>query len=219
MTKNHLHPFERQVYKLGFWILILTLFLAGFGLWLYFTNRDAIQRNAALLTQLHQESDRQDNQLTRAVYILCIKLGEKPKTCFKFTQGLLLARNFDAAALRRAGRVEALVGPRGLRGLPGLSTVIFRAGPKGLTGIRGKRGLQGTQGIRGNQGFRGATGKRGLRGVIGPQGPQGPQGLPGPLGPRGVPGPTTCPTGYTGTPAVLRMQPNGAINVWVCVQQ
>jgi hypothetical protein len=219
MTKNHLHPFERQVYKLGFWILILTLFLAGFGLWLYFTNRDAIQRNGALLTQLHQESDRQDSQLTRAVYILCIKLGEKPKACFKFTQGLLLANNFDAAALRRAGRVEALVGPRGLKGLPGLSTVIFRAGPKGL---KGRQGRQGVQGIRGNQGFRGVTGKRGLRGVRGPQGVQGVQGvqgLPGPIGPRGVPGPTTCPPGYTGTPAVLRLNPNGAINVWVCIKQ
>jgi hypothetical protein len=168
----------------------LALFFAvgALAVWVYFAARHSSERNRDLIHQLQRQTDRQDAQLQGAVYVICIKLGETDKNCKKLARGLLLPRDFDASKLTSAGRVEQIVGPRGLQGLQGLSRVIIRAGltgAKGKAGVNGMRGPPGAQGPPGRNGVQGPPGAKGDAGARGPQGPPGPRGLTGARGPTG----------------------------------
>lgn len=78
------------------------------------------------------------------------------------------------------------LGPKGLRGRPGLR------GPKGLPGIAGENGPKGFKGTAGGPGFPGLRGDQGPPGAPGPKaglgdrGRTGLNGEPGPQGPSGI---------------------------------
>jgi hypothetical protein len=204
-------PAARAVYLLGVATIVLILAVSGLFVWLFLVNRHAVAHNRMLIAQLNRETARQDAQFRRGIYVICIKLGEEAKSCKALARGLLLPKDFDTTAIVKAGRVEKLVGPQGLRGLPGLSRIIFRAGLNGSPGSRGARGLRGppgppgprgVQGSEGPRGQAGANGKDGAAGARGPQGPPGARGSTGPVGARGPTGPacfppTTCRPGVS----------------------
>jgi hypothetical protein len=195
-------PAARAVGLVGATTLLLIAAVAVLFILGYLSNRHAVQRNRALIMQLNRETDRQDAQFKRAIFTVCLKLGETSKSCKEFANGLLLPRDFDANAIKKAGRVEKIIGPQGLRGLPGLSRIIFRAGLNGSRGSRGASGLRGPpgpQGPRGAPGVQGPVGPRGQAGTSGKDGARGPQGPPGargstgPAGARGPTGPACFP--------------------------
>jgi hypothetical protein len=186
-------PAARAVGLVGATTLLLIAAIAGLFILGYLSNRHAVQRNRALIMQLNRETDRQDAQFKRAIFTVCLKLGETSKSCKEFANGLLLPRDFNANAIKKAGRVEKIIGPQGLRGLPGLSRIIFRAGLNGSRGSRGIRGSTGPAGPRGAPGVQGPVGPRGQAGTSGKdgaRGPQGPPGIRGSTGPAGARGPT-----------------------------
>jgi hypothetical protein len=192
-------PAARAVGLVGATTLLLIAAVAVLFILGYLSNRHAVQRNRALIMQLNRETDRQDAQFKRAIFTVCLKLGETSKSCKEFANGLLLPRDFDANAIKKAGRVEKIIGPQGLRGLPGLSRIIFRAGLNGSRGSRGIRGSTGPAGPRGAPGVQGPVGPRGQAGTSGKDGARGPQGPPGargstgPAGARGPTGPACFP--------------------------
>jgi hypothetical protein len=218
---NDTSPAARAVRHVGLTTAVLFLAVAGLAVWLYHVNHDRSIKNRELIMRLDRDVARQDAQLKRAVKTLCIKLGETPKNCEKFANGLLLPRDFNPTALTHAARVETLVGPRGLRGLPGLGKIIFKAGlngSKGSRGLRGERGPAGLQGPRGFTGRLGPGGPAGPRGPIGPQGAQGAQGARGASGPPGPPGGLVCPAGYLAKAILVRLDPQGGVLIWTCVK-
>lgn len=186
-------PAARAVRFVGATTLLLIAMTTGLFVWLYLTNRHAIQHNHRLVASLARESNRQDEQTRRAVYVICRKLGEKTSNCKKLARGVLLPRNFEAPALGKTKTIEKMVtkkvvvvGAKGPRGSTGLSRTIFKTfpgaiGPKGDRGPRGPRGIQGPTGPKG-QDLKGDKGDPGTRGATGSTGPVGPQGPPGPAG-------------------------------------
>lgn len=216
-------PAARAVHLLGIVTIVLFLAVVGLSVWFFLSNRQAVQHNRDLIAQLDREAVRQDAQLTRALYTICIKLGEKPRPCHKFANGLILPRGLNARTLTHAAAMETIVGPRGLRGLPGLSKIIFQAGlnsspgtrvrvgPRGLRGVPGRSvvGAKGASGLRGPAGPQGPPGKNGSNGRNGPPGPAGAHGLVGARGPTGAPGPpgATGPVGPPGPPGPCKPPP------------